>query len=75
MYEIRHSAIEPERSGTTAMSFAVGALVGAGIALLLTPAPGRDVRRRLGQTARRVGHRAKDVIEKARGGTDHDAAR
>ena len=67
MYELQQSAIEPqERSGMPAVSFAVGALVGAGIALLLTPAPGRDVRRRLGQTAQKVGAGAKDVIAKAR---------
>lgn len=67
MYELQQSAIEPqERSGTPAVSFAVGALVGAGIALLLTPAPGRDIRRRLGTTAQKVGAGAKDVIAKAR---------
>jgi len=44
----------------------MGALVGAGIALLLAPATGRDVRKRLGTTARKVGGSAKGVIGKAR---------
>jgi len=67
MYELQQSTVDsvsPKRRG---MSFAVGAIVGAGLALLLAPATGRDTRRRLGTTARRVGTQAKDVIGKARG--------
>lgn len=66
MYELQQSSVENAPSARGGMSFAVGALVGAGIALLLTPAPGRDMRRRLGETARKVGGSAKDVIGKAR---------
>ncbi len=68
MYELQQSSTETARTGRRGMSaFAVGAIVGAGIALLLTPAPGSDMRRRLGHTARRVGNGAKEVIGKARG--------
>lgn len=68
MYELQQSSADTApATGKRGMSFAVGALVGAGIALLLTPAPGRDVRRRLGHTARKVGSGAKEMIGKARG--------
>ena len=53
--------------GKRGMSCAVGAIVGAGLALRLAPTPGRDLRRRLGDTARKVGSGATDVIGKARG--------
>ena len=66
MYELKQSGNETARVGTKKTSFAVGALVGAGIALLLAPSAGRDVRRRLGRTAKRFGSGAKDVIGKAR---------
>lgn len=68
MYELQQSTTEAARTGKRGVSsFAVGAIVGAGIALLLTPSPGTDMRRRLGHTARRVGNGAKQVIGKARG--------
>lgn len=68
MYELQQSSTETARTARRGMSsFAVGAIVGAGIALLLAPSPGRDMRRRLGDTARRVGTGAKQVIGKARG--------
>lgn len=70
MYELQESTIETARHGKRNMSFAVGALVGAGIALLLTPAAGTDMRRRLGHTARKVGTGARNVIDKARGTVD-----
>ena len=43
--------------------FFMGALVGAGLALLLAPASGGDVRRRLADTARRFGETAKDKMD------------
>jgi gas vesicle protein len=46
------------------MGFLWGALVGAGLALLMAPASGTETRRKLGETARRLRH---DVPEKARG--------
>lgn len=47
-----------------AMGFIVGALIGAGVALLMAPATGSDTRRKLGETARRL---RRDVPAKARG--------
>ena len=46
------------------MGFLWGALVGAGVALLMAPASGTETRKKLGETARRLRH---DVPEKARG--------
>ena len=43
------------------MTFAVGALVGAGVALLLAPEPGKKMRERLSATAKRVGKGAADI--------------
>ena len=61
-----------ERTGQTgkgnvngvAMGFLCGALIGAGVALLMAPASGAETRRRLGETARRL---KRDVPAKARG--------
>ena len=47
-------------------NFIVGALVGAGLALLLAPAAGRDTRRRLGSGAKKFGSNAKNVIGRTR---------
>jgi gas vesicle protein len=46
------------------MGFLCGALLGAGVALLMAPATGADTRRRLADTARRI---RQNVPEKARG--------
>lgn len=46
--------------------FVVGLAVGAGIALLLAPATGSDTRRRLGETASRLGKDARDGMGHAR---------
>ncbi|HET9251700.1 MAG TPA: YtxH domain-containing protein [Candidatus Eisenbacteria bacterium] len=43
--------------------FFMGALVGAGLALLLAPASGGDVRRRLVDTARRFGDTAREKMD------------
>lgn len=67
MYELQQSNVDTTSIGKRGMSFAVGAIVGAGIALLLAPTPGQDMRRRIGHTARKVGSGAKDIIGKARG--------
>jgi len=48
--------------GMSMTGFLLGAVVGAGVALLLTPATGGDMRRKLGQTARRIGSRAGDLV-------------
>ena len=43
----------------------IGALVGAGVALLFAHARGDRVRRRLGRGARHLGERARDELEHA----------
>lgn len=49
--------------GASAMTgFLMGAIVGAGIALLLAPATGTDTRRRLGEVARKVRDTASDRL-------------
>ena len=46
--------------------FAIGAVVGAGIALLLAPATGSETRQRLADTARRLSKDAGHTLDKAR---------
>jgi gas vesicle protein len=48
------------------MGFVAGAVVGAGIALLMAPASGEETRRRLGDTARRMRQDAKNRMSQAR---------
>lgn len=43
--------------------FFMGALVGAGLALLLAPASGGETRRRITDTARRFGETAKEKVD------------
>jgi len=50
------------RDNSTMMGFLAGAIVGAGIALLMAPATGEDTRRRLGESARRIRHTTADRI-------------
>lgn len=45
--------------------FVMGALVGAGVALLFAPASGEETRRRLGQTAKRLRDEAGKRLETA----------
>ena len=42
------------RGGSVAAAFLVGAILGAGVALLFAPATGADTRRKLGNTANRL---------------------
>ena len=51
-------------TGSTMTGFFVGALVGAGIALLLAPAPGGETRRKLGETARRLTNAAGERLSR-----------
>jgi gas vesicle protein len=54
-------------SGISGISgFVLGAIVGASIALLFAPAPGHDTRRRVGETASRLGHKAREKFDEAR---------
>lgn len=54
-------------SSSNMMGFFVGALVGASVALLLAPAPGGDTRRRVADTAKKLGSAAKDKVAEMRG--------
>jgi len=54
-------------SGVNVGGFMLGALVGAGLALLLAPASGGETRRRLGDTAKKIGSAAKDKYQDIRG--------
>ena len=54
-------------SGINVGGFLIGALVGAGLALLLAPASGGETRRRLGDTAKKIGSAAKDKFQDIRG--------
>ena len=55
------------RSGPAGMSgFMLGALVGAGVALLFAPAAGHDTRRRVGDTVRKLGSAARDRMEEGK---------
>lgn len=46
---------ENNRTGDVVLGFVFGAVVGAGVALLLAPALGQDTRRKIGDTARSLG--------------------
>jgi len=48
--------------------FVLGAVVGVGIALLLAPTPGRDMRRRVGSTVRRWNDTARQAMTRTRDG-------
>lgn len=51
---------------SAAVGFVVGALVGAGIALLLAPRTGKETRRRLADAGGRVGDATRGAFDKAR---------
>lgn len=51
-------------SGVT--GFLLGAIVGASVALLFAPAPGVDTRRRVGETASRLGNKAREKFDEIR---------
>jgi gas vesicle protein len=55
-------------SGGVVTGLLLGAIVGAGLALLLAPGPGDETRKKLGETARRIGGRASDMMRRAREG-------
>ena len=58
--------------GSTAMTgFVLGAVIGAGIALLLAPATGTDTRRKLGEVARTVRDKANDRFGNVREGIEN----
>ena len=53
-------------TGSTLMGFALGAVIGAGVALLLAPDSGKNTRQRLTSTARRWRNSAGETIDRAR---------
>ena len=66
-------------AGMTLIGFALGAVIGAGLALLMAPASGKRTRQRLASTARRWSENAGDTIDQARAtvadlGTDAESA-
>ena len=54
---------EGNRTGDAVLGFVIGAVLGAGAALLLAPSKGKDMRRRIGNTARRLGEGVTDGID------------
>lgn len=61
---------------TSVVPFLLGAVLGAGIALLLAPAHGRETRKRVGETVKRFGGNARQALEHTREGMNdlkHDA--
>ena len=53
-------------TGSTLMGFALGALVGAGVALLLAPASGDKTREQIASAARRWTKNARNTLDNAR---------
>jgi gas vesicle protein len=68
--DTRESAMDAEGGNGKARTFAagliLGALVGAGLALLLAPQSGADTRRDLARRARRLGNEARDRYDEAK---------
>lgn len=62
-------------AGSSVMSFMMGAVVGASLALLLAPETGSQTRHRLADAARKVGqrvrHSADDLANDAREAVEH----
>src|SRR2546426_11438537 len=54
------------RNSMNIAPFVLGAVVGAGIALLLVPAHGRDTLRRVGSTVRRLSDSARQALKGTR---------
>lgn len=62
---------------SVALGFVLGAVVGAGIALLLAPRTGTETRQRLADAGGRLGDAARNKLNQARdvaSGLKHDAA-
>lgn len=67
MHEIQETTYgTPRVNRVINPQFMVGALVGAGLALLLAPANGRDARKKVGETAQKLGANAKNVAGRTR---------
>ena len=67
MYNNNEGMRDPiERGTSSVVGFMLGAVIGAGIALLLAPDSGRETRKRLKDNARRWSSSMKDGIDTAR---------
>jgi gas vesicle protein len=66
MYENSQGNDMGQRSSSVVMGFAIGALVGAGLALLMAPAPGIETRRRVSDAVRRVRDEVGHNVNKAK---------
>jgi gas vesicle protein len=55
-----------DSGGTVMLAFILGALTGAGVALLFAPASGEETREYLGQKAREGRARARNAVEQGR---------
>ena len=53
-------------AGTIVVSFVLGAITGAAVALLMAPAPGDETRRKLGEKAREGRERANEAARQGR---------
>ena len=54
------------RGNDALVGFLFGAVVGAGVALLMAPATGEETRRKIGETARGLANNTKDQIDKVK---------
>ncbi len=62
---------DTDAGGSQMGSFLLGAAVGAGVAMLLAPASGRETRRVIGDRARDLGGTAQDKLEHLREGATY----
>lgn len=58
--------LNESQSGSSVMMFIAGAVVGAGLALLMAPASGEETRRKLSDTARRLRDETKNRVSHAK---------
>src|SRR5690348_3947140 len=65
MNEHSQSNAATDTGTSVVIGFVLGALVGAGLALLLAPGTGQETRRRLANTGGRMGAAARDAFERA----------
>ncbi|HEX5031259.1 MAG TPA: YtxH domain-containing protein [Candidatus Eisenbacteria bacterium] len=66
MHELQDTYGTPRTRRAINPQFMVGALVGAGLALLLAPAKGKDTRKKVGVAAQKLGENAKNVVGRTR---------
>jgi gas vesicle protein len=59
-------AREDSGAGTIVLAFMLGAVTGAAVALLMAPASGEDVRRKIGEKAREGADRARQIADQGR---------